>query len=71
MKTCSLQEFHEIRIEIDLGIFFSRDGGWFDFALTYQGLLLVLLYGLNNPAVKSNVISRQSTILFQNSGDVA
>ena len=62
LKTCSLQEFDEIRFEIDFGISFGIDGGWFDFASTYWRTLLVLLYGLNNPVVKSSVISRSSAI---------
>ena len=62
LKTGLLQEFNEIHFETDFGISFSIDGGWFDFALTYRGILLVLLCSLNNLVFKSNVISRQSTI---------
>ena len=62
MNSSSVLDILTSLVFIELGMFFSIDGGWFDARLTYLVLLLGFLYGLYVPFLVDKVISRKLTV---------
>ena len=63
LSTFSLAEILESLLFTASGIFFKIQGGWLLFLLTYVGVSLLFMNGLNRPVFRSRVTSRKWTTL--------